>query len=108
MQGAGYCWYWYEGGGSRSERTGRYCWTSGGACSAAWTTGTLVHRPGVSEWKIADYVVGDKQAVIPGAMMSTTRGMVLTMTTTRTVETDDDDQTGRQRTVRLSVVLVLT
>jgi hypothetical protein len=30
----------------------------------------LVHRPGVSEWKIADYVVGDKQAVvIPGAMM---------------------------------------
>jgi hypothetical protein len=27
----------------------------------------LIHRPGVSEWKIADYVVGDKEAVaIPG------------------------------------------
>jgi hypothetical protein len=64
--------------------------------------GNLVHRPGVSKWKIADYVVGDKQAaVIPGANDVDDRVMVLTMTM-RTVETMMiDDQTGR-RTVRLS------
>jgi hypothetical protein len=74
-------------GGSRSEKTKDD--TAGPAVELGGLDHrALVHRPGVSEWKIADYVVGDKQAaVIPGTMMLTTRGMVLTMTTTRTVET---------------------